>query len=120
MDSLSPIVLNATYVTIADLCLAADLALEYQHTERVLLLRHEITSVTEVLNLVASVVRDTLPVHIYRAMLYPGIFTARLLRMARDTWRGQWSALTGLEPHPLQMTRIQPLLQQQEVRYYMP
>lgn len=70
VDMLGQILLHATHVTVAGLCLAAGLIiLEQQVTKRTSLLRRDISSVSAVLNLIAQLAWETLPVHIPRAVL---------------------------------------------------
>jgi hypothetical protein len=59
LDPLSSIVLHATHITVAGLCLAADLVALEHHAEQILVLRREITSATAVLNLVAPLAWET-------------------------------------------------------------
>ncbi|CZR69995.1 uncharacterized protein PAC_19896 [Phialocephala subalpina] len=87
LEETTSVLLHATRVLIAGFCLAADLALVEHQTAQatiLLLLHRGVDSATAVLNIVAPLAWETLPVHIIRAVRDAGVFSAQLLRIERS------------------------------------
>lgn len=80
--------LHSTQVAIAGFCLSADMIECGPHQGiQLVLLHRRVDSASLVLDLVALLNWETLPVHILISVLYSGIFAAQLLRLQREMKR---------------------------------
>lgn len=84
LDPLSAVFLSMSRVTIAGFCLARDM-MPCGHQLR-MLLRSGLNSATAILDLVAPLAWETLPVHVLRSLLYAGVFASHLARCDMDTF----------------------------------
>ncbi|KAK4501148.1 hypothetical protein PRZ48_006954 [Zasmidium cellare] len=82
LDTLSAVFLNMSRVTIAGFCLARDMV-PCGHQLR-MLIRSGLDSATKILDLVAPLAWETLPVHVLRSLLYAGVFASHLARYDMD------------------------------------
>lgn len=87
LEETTAVLLHATRILIASFCLAADLESvddQAAHATILLLVYRGEEAAAAVLNIVAPLAWETLPVHILRAVRDAGVFSAQLLRIKRS------------------------------------